>query len=127
MKTSHNKEPSTKLAHYGVRGMRWGITKKSGSGKRKQASDDHANARVLKKQKTKNLTNDELKTLTKRLQLETSYKRLDPGVVEKGLKVVKDLTYAGTTVAALYAVSKTPLGMDVTKAVKSKVTKVVKG
>lgn len=113
------------LAHYGILGQKWGVRRteaqlgNSSSGK-KTASDDYTNARAMQKRGTKNLSTKELKELTTRLQLEQQYKNLNPSEVKKGMNVVKAITAAGTTVASLYALSKTPLAQDVIKAVSKK-------
>ncbi len=50
------------LEHYGTKGMKWGVRKKSGSGKKKSA-----------KQTVKTLTNKELKKRVDRLNMEKQY------------------------------------------------------
>lgn len=84
----------------------------------KTASEDYTNARAMQKRGTKNLSTKELKDLTTRLQLEQQYKNLNPSDVKKGMNIVKGITAAGTTVASLYALSKTPLAQDIMKAMK---------
>lgn len=83
------------LAHYGVKGMRWGVRNSSSgststrsSGRRKKAktakelSEDAIVFNALKqKAKTKglsSLTNKEVETLNKRFELETKYKKVVP-------------------------------------------------
>ena len=119
------KEPIESLYHYGVSGMRWGVRRKRNSGgrikgKRSQGSSDYQKTRKLKRRGSKNLSTQELKELTQRLQLERQYKDLSPGQITRGLNVVKTITAAGTTVASLYALSKTPLVQDVIKAMAKK-------
>jgi len=106
------------LAHFGVSGMKWGVRKgsSSGSAKKTSGSEDYQSAQSLKKKGSKNLSTKELKDLTQRMQLEQQYKNLDPGKYKKGMDVVKAITAAGTTVASLYALSKTPLAQDIIKA-----------
>ena len=87
----------------------------------KTASKDYTNARAMQKRGTKNLSTKELKDLTTRLQLEQQYKNLNKTDLEKGMDVVKKVTAVGTTIATLYALTKTPLGKDVTSAVTSAV------
>jgi hypothetical protein len=118
-------EPIESLYHYGVPGMRWGVRRKRNSGgrikgKRSQGSSDYQKTRKLKRRGTKNLSTQELKELTQRLQLEKQYKDLSPAQITRGLNVVKTITAAGTTVASLYALSKTPLAQDVIKAMAKK-------
>lgn len=117
-------EPIESLYHYGVPGMRWGVRRKRNSGGRikgkSQGSSDYQKTRKLKRRGSKNLSTQELKELTQRLQLERQYKDLSPGQITRGLNVVKSITAAGTTVASLYALSKTPLAQDVIKAMAKK-------
>lgn len=56
------------LAHYGVRGMRWGVRKDRGG--RRKTSADYDEVAPLKKKKVHELSNAELKKLTERMQLE---------------------------------------------------------
>lgn len=112
------------LYHHGVKGMKWGVTKERASslrGPRKATgSADYVHAVALKKKGSTNLSTAELRELTNRLQLEQQYSKLNPKSYEKGLQFVKSVTAAGTTIASLYALTKTPLGQDIVKALKSK-------
>lgn len=91
------------LAHYGVPGMKWGrrravgsdgLVKKSGA--TKEYSDDAASAKSSKeKAKSKgvqSLTNDELRQLNDRMNLEQNYERMSPQQVSKGKTAVKRIT-----------------------------------
>ena len=70
------------IAHYGVLGMKWGVRRN------KSSSSDHTRSRELKKKKLHELTDEELKTLNNRLNLEQNYRRLNPSVVAIGSKFV---------------------------------------
>lgn len=117
--------PIEDLYHHGIQGMKWGVRHQVGKGglinKSKQASlsDDYMSSRILKAKKANHLSNSELQELTKRLQLEKQYRELKSSDSLKGLDFIKTVTAAGTTVAALYGLSKTPLGQDVIKAFKN--------
>jgi hypothetical protein len=87
--------------------------------KQENPSDDYIKSRGYKRRGTKNLSDKELKELTQRLQLEKQLNDLDPSDFKRGMNVVKQITAAGTTLASLYALSKTPLFQDVVKAVKA--------
>jgi len=72
------------LYHHGILGMHWGVRRfqmKNGRltsrGKKRRMSQDALDASKLKKKKIYEMSNDELKTLNKRRQLETDYKRLN--------------------------------------------------
>ena len=101
---SHTPSFDEALAHYGVKGMKWGVRKrdkapqgpadievkakpgkaiKTKGGERHGASED-AIAKAVLKQKAKastidSLSNEELQALTKRLQLEANYTKLING------------------------------------------------
>jgi hypothetical protein len=117
-------EPIESLYHYGILGMHWGRRKgqstRSGKKLKTSGSEDYVESRKLRNKGKKNLSTKELKDLTQRLQLEKQLKDLTPSDFKKGMNVVKEVTAVGTTLAALYAISKTPLFQDVAKAVKSR-------
>ena len=92
------------LFHYGVKGMKWGVQKGGGGVKtsrleRKLAekaeeakthSSDHKTAQKLRAKPLPTMSNDDIRTLNKRLELETNYARLmestrKKGTIEKGL------------------------------------------
>lgn len=60
------------LKHVGILGMKWGKRKAEGSG----PSPDHLQARTLQKKKLAEMTNDEIKKVSNRIQLERTYKDL---------------------------------------------------
>jgi hypothetical protein len=121
---------SVELVHSGVIGMRWGRRKSGGSSsssKKRQDSDvkktelsDHARARALNSKGLKNLSNDELKVLTQRMDLERKYSNINPSKVKQGHKIVKGLVAAGTMATSIYAFKNTELGKDVYKKVAPK-------
>lgn len=89
------------LAHYGIPGMRWHIRR---SPQQLAVSRDHAEAQVLRSKKAGELSNEEMRKLTARMQLERSYKDLSKKEVSIGRQVaekiiVGSLTTVGTAVA----------------------------
>ena len=92
------------LYHYGVQGMKWGVRKarakyKSNSTKRRaRPSDDGYRAATLREKALSGgkqaLSNEELRILNERTQLETNYNKLNPSQVEVGRQKV--LLYLGT-------------------------------
>lgn len=76
------------LAHYGIKGMRWGIRKRKAQA---PPSSDRARVNQLKKKGLRNLTNDELKELNSRLQLERSYKDLKKQDYTVGQQIVVNM------------------------------------
>lgn len=103
------------LAHYGVKGMRWGVRGKrstattpvavttrpgkrvkTAGGKGQPASDDAVKAAIVKqkakKSSTDALSNQELQSLVSRLNLEQQYSRLTPQTKSKAaLKFVGEI------------------------------------
>lgn len=75
------------LAHYGIIGMHWGIRQGRRTGKR-TASSDYTRSRKLMKKKISEMSNEELKTVSSRLQLEKNYKDLNKSRVSKGKAAV---------------------------------------
>lgn len=111
------------LTHYGIRGMRWGIRRQVGPdgliirrSKRKSLAEDYTEARKLKKKGYKNLSNNELTSLTRRLQLERQFRDLNPNAINKGKDALKTVSTLGKTAAAVYTLGTTPLGQAVIKA-----------
>ena len=83
------------LYHYGILGMRWGVRRfqrKNGRltpiGRKRKMSQDAIDAKKLRKKKLYEMSNDEIKTLNKRKQLENDYKRLNKGQIAKGMAIV---------------------------------------
>ena len=114
------------LYHYGVLGMKWGVrrNRKSASSstpntniKRKRVpSEDHLQAQQLKKKKLYEMSNKELETLTRRMQLEQNYKNLNRQQISKGQKFVTDiLTEVGKETAKNIVKSGVKTGMNALK------------
>lgn len=106
------------LAHYGVKGMKWGVRRyqnKDGSytnaGKyrrRSQNSSDYEETRSLRRKSSKRLSNEELKKLNKRLNLETEYRRLNPRGIFRGQQAAKTVISLAGTIGGLYAITHSP-------------------
>jgi len=79
--------PINQLYHYGISGQKWGVRRyqnedgsRTPAGKKKEdqqaKSEDHLQSRASKSKATSGLSNDELRKLNERLQLESTYKTL---------------------------------------------------
>lgn len=92
------------LYHYGVQGMKWGVRKARPSPKtnstkaRARPSADGRRAAALRKKARSGgkqaLSNEELRILNERIQLEKQYNSLNPSKIEVGRQ--KTLMYLGT-------------------------------
>lgn len=96
------------LAHYGIKGMRWGVRRANPSGGPSR-SEDSASAKETKAKikagGLKSLSNDELKTYLERMDLEKRYKKANPGPKDEAAKFIKDtLQQIGKEEAKKYAV-----------------------
>ena len=101
------------LKHYGVLGMKWGRRKSTSSTTPTNPSKDHVRKTQLKKKKISEMTNDELKEITNRLQLEKQYKDLTRRDVTPGKKFVMDvLATTAKTTATAYATKYAAKGVE---------------
>lgn len=110
------------LIHYGVKGMKWGVRKADdtgGSSPKSPVSDDHKNAvatqRKIRSGGTKTLSNQELKNLIERKNLEAQYSKLmnDPNkktALERGNRRAKAVLATGKTLNEAQAFLNSPAG-----------------
>jgi hypothetical protein len=99
------------LAHFGVKGMKWGVRRNKPS---MPASDDSARATAVRTKVktggTKALSNKELQDLITRMNLEQQYARLNPSKVQKGAQVVSDILRIGGTINQVVGFVNSPAG-----------------
>lgn len=121
------------LYHYGIKGMKWGIRRyqnKDGTltaaGKKRELektrgwSKEAKEARRIKRKSVHQMTNKELQTLNRRMDLEANYRRLNPNAVKRGLAFVGAVGAGMGTVLTLRNNSKQliELGQKAVNAVK---------
>lgn len=96
--------PINEMYHHGIMGMKWGVRRyqnpdgtRTPAGKKHEArhnsppsSKDHTQSRQAKAKGTDRLSNEELKKLNERLQLESTYKSLTASDIKKSESWVKD-------------------------------------
>lgn len=101
------------LMHYGVKGMKWGKRKSSAG------SDDNAAVSPLRKKKAHELSNEELKKLNERMQLEQNYKKLNPGTAARGKKFAASIIGTATLGVTAYNIVNGAAGKDAIKLVSN--------
>lgn len=98
--------PINQLYHHGILGQKWGVRRfqnkdgtRTPAGKRRykdsEKSEDHVKSRDFKSKAPGGLSNEELKKLNERLQLEETYKRLTAEKLEKSESFVKKAILKG--------------------------------
>lgn len=110
------------IMHYGVKGMRWGVRKKrpTSSGKRKgktnaqriyeriagkkESSSKPKPSTSSRKRKASEMSDEELRSVINRMQMERTYAQLTAKEVSKGRKFVNDVLYnSAKATATTYA------------------------
>lgn len=120
------------LAHYGVKGMRWGFRKRddgsvvktgrTAKSRSANESEDHKQAQTLKKKRPSEMSNAELKKLNERMQLEVNYAQLmgkQKTKVSKGQKVVKEMVGVANTARQVAQVVNSPEVKAIRKALST--------
>jgi hypothetical protein len=118
------------IEHYGVKGMRWGVRRsrselrsEAKARKKRTPSPDAIEVSTLKKKRSKELTDDELKRALKRMDMEKRYNSMNPKGFSKAEKVVVGILAVGTTINSVIAFSNSPAGKAVATRLSSKAAK----
>ena len=117
------------LAHYGIKGMKWGVRRRRGADGLVEKSQDVQNAeaaraKIGKKGDTSALSNKELQSLVTRMNLDQQYSRLAGEEVKakksSGKRVVQNILATGKTVNDVIAFVNSPAGKMVKDLLKKK-------
>ena len=104
---------NSNLIHHGVRGMRWGVTTKSSSGRSKKnekpkpkpKSEDFKKSRLLKQKPLSEMSNEEIRRVGERLRLEKEYSRITRKEKSSGRRFAENFAYAAAPFAITTASS----------------------
>lgn len=116
------------LEHHGILGMKWGVRKRSkarassfGSRRRARYSQDYKDTQKIRNKNSKELSNDQLKMLNKRMNLEQEYNRLSTSSISRGEAYAKRVVAVGGLASGVYALAKSDLvkrGISVLKDIR---------
>jgi hypothetical protein len=111
------------IEHHGVKGMKWGIRHPKN---RVKVSSDFKRTAPFRGKKPHQLTNKQLRAVNERINLEQSYRRMNPSKVQQGASVAKGILAVGTTAASAYALMNSPAGKAFRNVGKKAVNKQLK-
>lgn len=83
-------EQTDVLQHFGILGMKWG-RRRSRAELERARSDDSKSAKKVKSKSVSEMSNDELKSLTQRMQLERQLRDLRQSEKTTGQRIVEDV------------------------------------
>lgn len=116
---SQGLRPIGSLAHFGVRGMKWGIRRSDAAlAKAAAARGDSPDAiraqetlrSIRSKKSLSGVSDADLNHLVNRLNLEKRYAEVDPSSFSKGHKQIKNLLAVGDTMNKAYDFANSPSG-----------------
>lgn len=114
------------LEHYGVKGMKWGVRRdrRRSRGSSEDDSEDAKKARAasrkIRKSGLSSLSNEEIRVLTNRLQLEKQLSQVAPkGRIKSGYEATRKILEVGSTVNTAIAFSGTPAGKAINDMLKA--------
>lgn len=89
---------SNTLVHYGILGMKWGIRRTPAQLSRDRGTSKKSSS---EKKNVKEMSDEELRKVVNRLQMERQYSQLSADNVSKGKEYVQKTIKAATTIAAV--------------------------
>ena len=117
---------NNELQHYGIPGMKWGVRKDVYENTSRAASNASnalrtASSSTKKNKKASELSDEELKKVVARMELEQKYSNLNPSSVSKGsaraadiLSIVGGIAAVGASVAQIAVAIKSSRGTSST-------------
>lgn len=115
------------LAHYGVKGMKWGVRRRRGLGGHVVKSEDKETADALKKRKPATMSNAELRKLNERLQLEQTYAQLmakeRATTRARGARFGKQVLSTAKTAQEVYTLANSPMAKAARAAIELQLQK----
>lgn len=107
MYTSYNNVYNSFLEHSGKKGMKWGIRNSvkrlKNQIKNPHYSKDYKQTKNLRRKSSKYLSNNQLRELNKRMELEQNYNRLSTTPLNRGFTIARNIIAISGTIAGLYA------------------------
>lgn len=114
------------ISHFGTKGMKWGIRRyqnRDGSltpegRKRYGRSEDSEKVRELRKKPVSAMSNQELETVIRRMNLERQYRDLKSSEINSGKKKAKEVLDYANTASQFYNLYNSPMGKAAKSAMK---------
>lgn len=114
------------ISHFGIKGMKWGVRRyqnKDGSltpegRKRYGRSEDSEKVREIRKKPVSAMSNQELETVIRRMNLERQYRDLKSSEINSGKKQAKEILDYANTASQFYNLYNSPMGKATKSAIK---------